>query len=79
MVMAVRAPEITIGQKDDGTDLSRPIQEGSFNEAFDWGKLVTGHWSITKCLKPALPALVRQRIENADAKQTRSGPGARRA
>ncbi len=24
---------------------------------------------------PALPALVRQRIENADAKQTRSGPG----
>ena len=35
MVMSVRAPEIAIGQKDDGTNLSRPIQEGGFDKAFD--------------------------------------------
>ena len=34
--------------------------------------------NLTATKKPALLALARQRIENADAKQTRSGPGARR-
>ena len=33
--MTVRASEVAIGQKDNGTDMSRPIQEGGFDEALD--------------------------------------------
>ena len=49
--MAVRTAEIAVGEKDHGADLPRPIDEGGFQESFDFDHCSSASKGKKSCLR----------------------------
>ena len=63
VVMAVRTAEIAVGKKDHGTDLSRPIDERSFQESFDFDHRSSASKGRTSWLRKVVEEMLLDLLE----------------